>query len=248
MLHLPVLALIVGRIAGIVMFLPVIGGTTVPVRIRALLVFGLTILIGPAVPLPAYLPDTLLSLGLAVGQELLLGVLMGLVVRAVFIGVETGATLIAQESGLAYGSIVDPMNGVEQTVLSVFYVQTASVVFLLIGGHRMVLGAALDTFRSLPLLAGGGPLAAGVDRVFDALLLGGELAIRVAAPVVAAMFLVNIVLGLLSRTVPQLNVTTIGFSLKGLVGFVLIALSLPAVFEGTIDAFDQALLWARNIP
>lgn len=239
--------MIAGRLAGIVMFIPVLGGAAVPARIRALLVVALTILIAPFVPFPDAPADTLLSLALAVASELMLGALMGLVLRAVFVGLETGATMIAQESGLAYGSIVDPMYGVEQTVLTVFYVQAASVVFLLAGGHRWVVSAALDTFRTLPLLGGVNPLPMGVELTQDALMLGAQLGVRIAAPVVAAMFLVNMVLGMLSRTVPQLNVTTIGFSLKGLIGFALIALSLPTVFDVALQALDEAVGWIRHM-
>lgn len=240
-LKLPLLALVAARLAGVVMFLPVLGGLAIPARVRALLVIGLAALVTPLVPQPAVPPDAAaLARGLA--GELLLGALIGLALRVCFLGVELGATLIAQESGLAFGAIADPSSGLEESVLTVFYAQLAAVIFLLIGGQRAVLRAALDSFAALPPLAAAA-FERGVELVLDALALSGAVAVRVAAPVVITLFLTNVAMGFVSRTVPQLNVITIGFSIKGLLTFLLIAAALPAAVETFADAAGRTLGW-----
>ncbi|RMF81316.1 MAG: type III secretion protein, partial [Planctomycetota bacterium] len=142
--RLPVFAMVTARLAGVVMFMPVIGGLVIPARVRALIVIGLAATVTPLVHLTSSTPPTITGIALALANELLLGVLLGLILRFVFLGLELGGLMIAQQSGLAFGQIADPTTGVQQSLISAFYVQLAGVVFLVIGGHRVVLSAALD--------------------------------------------------------------------------------------------------------
>lgn len=243
-LTLPLFALVASRLAGVVMFLPAVGGMAVPAKVRALLVIGLAALVTPllAGPEPAVHWSGVSEpwgLAQALGGELAIGALMGLAVRVCFDGVQAGAQLIAQESGMAFGQVVDPSSGMESDTVSVLYVQLATVVFLIVGGHRLLLAAAVDTFSAVPPLAAVGVIAPGLDTVIDALTAGGALALKVAAPVVVTLLLVQFALGFISRTVPQLNVATVGFSLKGMVAFVLMAAALPMAMEAFVDTVER---------
>jgi len=242
-LKLPVFALVASRLGGLVMFQPVIGGYAIPARVRALFVLGLAALVTPFVSAGPELPDRPTGLILASAEELLLGVLLGLVVRMCFLGLQLGGQLIAQESGLAFGRVADPSTGEDETLLSNLYLQLGAVVFLIIGGHRALLAVALDTFARIPLLSVGTGPGGHVELLFDALTLGGQIALRTAAPVVLTLFLVNAAMGFVSRTVPQLNILTVGFSIKGLVAFVLVAVSLPAAFDAFTGALETVVGW-----
>jgi flagellar biosynthetic protein FliR len=125
-------------------------------------------------------------------------------------------------------------------MLGVFYTQLAGVVFLIIGGHRALIGGALDSFTSVPLLSGGVEPGAVIELLTAALGSGCELALKVAAPVIVTLLLVNVALGFIARTLPQLNVVTVGFSIKGILAFLLVAVSLPT----GLDAFIAML---RNV-
>jgi flagellar biosynthetic protein FliR len=246
-LRLPVFALVASRLGGLIMFQPIIGGYAIPRHIRALLVLGLAALVTPLVQLSAPMPTRPATVVFAMGNELLLGVLMGIVVRMCFLGLQLGGQIIAQESGLAFGRIADPTTGVAQSVLSNLYLQLGAVVFLIVGGHRVLIAVALDTFDAIPLLGDQGTFTRGVGLVFDALTIGGEIAVRVAAPTVITLFLVNLAMGFVSRTIPQLNIVTVGFSVKGLVAFLLIAVSLPAAFEAFTDALEATVGWVAEL-
>ncbi len=246
-LKLPVFALVAGRLGGILMFQPVLASLAVPVLVRALLVLGLAALLTPLVPLPADAPDTLLGMTLAIGGEVLIGGLIGLVSVGLFLGFQLGALMIAQESGLAFGQIVDPTSEEDETVLGVFYVQLAVVVYLLIGGHRALVAVSLDTFQSIPLLSLPESAAPGVELVVRALTVGGQVALRLAAPTMIALFLVNLVLGFVSRTMPQLNVLAVGFSVKALIAFVLMAVSLPTLADTFLMAVAQMGDWLHEL-
>ncbi|MFQ5807419.1 MAG: flagellar biosynthetic protein FliR [Phycisphaerae bacterium] len=246
-LKLPVFALVVSRLGGLIMFQPIVGGYGIPRRVQVLLVLGLAALVTPFVQLGGPAPDRPVSIMLAMGNELLLGVLMGLAVRMCFLGLQVGGQIIAQESGLAFGRIADPTTGAQQSIFSSLYLQLGAVVFLIVGGHRVLLSVALDTFNTIPLLGDQGTFTQGVGLVFDALTLGAEIAVRVAAPAVLTLFLVNAAMGFVSRTVPQFNILTIGFSIKGLVSFILIAISLPAALEAFIGALETVVGWIAEL-
>lgn len=235
LLNLPVFGLVAARLAGFIMFQPVLAALAIPAQVRVAVVLALAALMTPLVRLHAGLPDTPATLALALGGELLVGITVGLVLRIGFAALQLGGLMIAQESGLAFGQIVDPVYGQEESILSTTYAQVAVVVYLLLGGHRELLAACLDTFQAVPLLTHPASMEAALQLVLAALASGGELTLRVAAPVLLTLMLVNLVLGFLSRTLPQINVTTVGFALKTPAAFFVMAAALPAVVEAFSD-------------
>ena len=243
----PVFVLVASRLAGLLMFQPVVGGYAVPRNFQVLLVLALAAMVTPFVNLQAGAPATAGGIVIAMASELLLGILMGLVVRMCFLGLQLGAQIVAQEAGLAFGRVADPSTGAQQSIFSSMYLQLGAVIFLIIGGHRVLLAVALDTFDAIPLLGDPGTFVRGVDLLFDAMTLGGVIAVRLSAPVILTLFLVTAAMGFISRTVPQLNILTVGFSVKGLVGFVLMAISLPAAFEAFTTALETTVQWVTEL-
>lgn len=239
--NLPLFLLVASRLAGLLMFQPILGSLSIPSMVRVLLVIGLAAAVTPLVALPGNAPDTPLGLALALGVEVALGALLGLAVRVCFLALELAGQLIAQESGLAFAQVVDPTSGGEQDVLSMVYVQLGAVVFMIVGGHRVVLAACLDTFQAIPLLSAPAIVDSGVWILLDALRVGGEVALRIAAPVILTLFLVNITLGFIGRVLPQLNITVLGFSIKGLVVFVVAAVALPGAMEAFLGGLETVV-------
>jgi flagellar biosynthetic protein FliR len=246
-LKLPVFAMVVSRLGAMIMFQPMFGALSVPMKLRALFVFGLAALVTPLIETNVQLPDTPGGLALALGSEALLGFLIGLVLRLCFLGLQMGGQLVAQESGLAFGQVADPSTGDQQSVLATFYLQMGAVIYLIVGGHRIVVAACLDSFRSIPLLAAGGTHLIGAELVVDALAVGAQVAVQVAAPAILTLFLVHIALGFVSRTVPQINIATVGFSLKGMVAFFIAAVSLPAAATAFTNALEQIVGWITEL-
>jgi flagellar biosynthetic protein FliR len=246
-LKLPAFALVLSRLAGLVAFAPILGSLAIPATVRALLAAGIAALLAPIVTVPADLPDTPGGLVLGMAQEAALGLLMGLVMALCFLGMQVGSTLVAQESGLAIGQLLDPSFDEEQTVLSTFYVQLAVAIYLIIGGHRVLLSTFLDTFEAVPLLRANELAQTGTGLLLRGLTVGAMGAVRVAAPALVTLFLVNVAMGFIARTVPQLNVITVGFSLKTLLGFAIVAATLPSAVSAFIDAVDLAAGWLKEL-
>lgn len=246
-LRLPVFLMIAARLFGMIMFQPVLAAKAVPGMVRLLLILGLALLMSPFVSFVGPLPDTVLGLVLALAGEVLIGALIGLVAAIALVGVQMGGMLVALESGLAFGQVADPTTGQTSSVLSTFYVQVLAVVYLIVGGHRALVAACLDTFDTVPLLGAGGLTSFGADLLVETLTVGGIVAIRVAAPAVLSLFLVNAALGFLSRTVPQLNIATVGFAVKGLIGFMVMAIALPSALAAFLDGLELSMNCLRGV-
>lgn len=240
-LNLPLFLLVAARLAGLIMFQPILGSLAVPTAGRAMLVLALTIMVMPLTDPLVALPVSVFGMVLGMLQEVLVGAVLGLVLAGLMLGMQLGGQLIAQETGLAFGQIVDPNSGDQSNTLSNFYIQFAGLLYLLLDGHRAVVLACLDSFESIPLLTGMSITQHGVDLLLGVLQAGAELAVKVAAPTMITLFLVNVAMGFVSRTIPQLNILTFGFSVKTLIGFLIMVLSLPMAAFAFADALEQSV-------
>ncbi len=227
-LNVPVLMLVFSRLGAMIMFQPILAATSVPMMVRMLLVLALSLIVTPLIAPQVVAPTTLVGLVLAIGREVLIGGTMGLIMATLFLSLQIGGQLIAQESGLAFGRISDPNSGIDVDVLSSVYLQLGTVLFLLVGGHRVVVRICLDSFEAAPVAAAAAPTLAGTQIMVAVLQFGLEAALRIAGPVVIVLFLVNLAMGFVSRTFPQFNILTVGFTLKALLVFIFLAAALPA--------------------
>ncbi|HEY2881818.1 MAG TPA: flagellar biosynthetic protein FliR [Pirellulales bacterium] len=239
---------VLARISGLVMSAPMFGSSEVPAQIRALLAFALALLVTPiqltnAVPVP----DNLMVYALGLAGELLIGLLLGLGVIILLSGVQVAGQIISQMSGLSLADVFNPAFDAEVPMISNLLHLVTLAVFVSIGGHRLLVGALLDTFAFLPLAHV--QLPPSIGALMATLLSESfSLAIRGAAPAMVALLLATVVLGLISRTLPQLNILAIGFGLNAVVTFVVLAVSLGAIawlfqeqFEPAVETIMEAI-------
>ncbi|HVU88783.1 MAG TPA: flagellar biosynthetic protein FliR [Pirellulales bacterium] len=224
--HLYVLLLVLGRVGGLVTTAPLFSAIAVPKNIRAILALALAVLLAPAqVAHSAAQPESLVAGALAVGVEVLIGLALGLGTALLIAGAQLAGQLIAQLSGLSLAEVFDPNLGAETPLLSQLLGLFGVAVYLLIGGHRWLLAGLLDSSRALPI--GGCHLPEAVPHVLVSLVSESfSLGIRIAVPAVLALLLASIMLGLVSRTITQLNVMSLGFGLNVVVALFALAMSL----------------------
>ena len=221
------------RIAGLLSILPVIGGAQVPMRIRVALALLLTILIVPSLgPVPAIDPLSPESLYIS-AQQILIGVAMGLLVLVVFNAVTMAGESIAITMGLGFALMNDPQNGAQVPTVSQFYLVLASLLFLALDGHHSVFLLLHASFMLLPI---GQSLEA--DAIWILVRWGGMIftgALSIALPALAAMLTVNIIMGVITRAAPQMNLFSVGFPITMTVGFAAIMFTLPT-FQITFES------------
>lgn len=236
-LWLPAWVLIAARVAGVVLALPMFSSVEVPNFVKIVLVVSLA-----AVAFPLALPSVPQSLTLtqalvAVFGELALGELVGLSAGAVLHGATLAGHLVAQQSGLAIGSVFNPLYDSDSTVLEQVWFYVAALLFIGLRGHLALIHAVLGSFQQVPpgALVLDGQV---VDHAVAMLDLIFDLALRLAGPAILALLLTTIALGFLARTMPQLNMLSVGFSFK-----IVIALGVCAWTMSIADDPIGTALW-----
>ncbi len=226
------------RIGAMVGVAPVFGSGMVPVRIRLVLTLALTLLLFPVLPpMPAVEPLSAPGLLVSV-QQVLIGLAIGFSLRLVFSAMTMAGQTVATSMGLGFASTVDPQNGVQVPVVSQLYVILATLLFLVLNGHLLLIELVAGSFTSLPVAVD------GLTRqgFWHLLSWGSEMfagAMLVALPIVASILLLNISFGVITRAAPQLNIFAVGFPLTILMGFIIVWLTLPGVamqFERLLEA------------
>lgn len=243
------LLLVAARVGGIFLVAPAFSTSVLPARLRALmaLVFAQGLL---ATVAPAGVGVDAMSLAVAVACELAIGATIGYAARLVFAGVQLGAAHVGHQMGLSLAELYQGPGGQGAGTLRRFLYLLAIVVFLTIGGHREVIFALRRTFRAIPLA--GFPAAEGMLGMVVA-LLGASfvLALKIAAPVLITLLMVTVALGLVQRTVPQLNTFTVGMPIRFMVGLLALAAAL-AVFSGLVEqalaaTFARVDVWLEGV-
>jgi flagellar biosynthesis protein FliR len=222
-------------------------GAGVPVRVRALFAMALSALI---VPITASADVTgirsPIELAFALVREALIGLLIGLVIQLLIAGMQTVGELANSAGGLQLGDTFDPMTRSSVPVFSRMISMLAVALLLVSGGHRELLDALLGSFVSLP--PGKLDLAAGMLGVVTNELIGGLTAgIRASAPILISLLLANLITGLVSRTLPQLNLLAIGLNINALT-LMLVAIvgvaAIGSVFEAELmETLTRLRLW-----
>jgi flagellar biosynthetic protein FliR len=242
--HVPAGLLVVVRIGGLMLYGPVFGSNVIPVRVKVFLAFLLGAACYPTLG-AAHLERMQAMPGLwelvpLVALELLIGIVIGYVAALPLIAVQTGGLVMGQQMGLGFARFFNPAIEDEADVLGQILFFMVLAGFLLIGGHEAMLLAMLRSFEHLPPghFAVNGDL---LDMINGLLRSAFELALRVAAPVLALIFLQSAALGYISKTVPQLNILSLGFPLRIMVGILMITLGLVVINDVMMDGIDEML-------
>ena len=212
------------RISLIVFLLPFFGGRSIPVAVKAALCVVLTLALWPHLSFPGVLfPANPWMILLMLAGELVLGLTLGLIVYIMFAAIQTGGEIIGFQMGFAMVNVVDPMTGTSEAVTAHFLYMVSLLVFLSLDGHLLLLQGLGHSFK---LVEPGGlfispELGTRVIEFSSQLFL---LAVKIAAPVMAALFLVDLALALIGRAAPQMHILMLGFPLKIAVGFFFLGL------------------------
>ena len=226
--------LLIVRPGMVVAIAPALGGAHLPAPVKV----GLTALIAigllPSVHVPVDIPA--MTMGVVVAREAMIGLSLAFAVRALVAGAEFAGHLSGQQIGFSYGATIDPQSGVRNNMLSTLYSMLATLGFLAINGHHALLRALAESYSGLPI--GGGQIHASVvDSVRDILGLVFIVGVRLAAPVIVVLLIVELVIGLISRSAPALSYMVIGYPIRLIVGLALLAALVP-----TIPAVTNSLL------
>ncbi len=256
LLHLPAWLLVLFRITGIFIFSPMLGGLAIPRQVKVALALALSVCVYPAlVPgpfSPAWSPPQQAMASIMAGDlnlwfiapvvlaELMVGIAIGFVATLPIAAMQLGGRVIDQQMGLAFAQIVNPELGEESSPVAEIYFIAALSLFIIANGHLAMIDILLSTFHHVGL---GTFQADGflLDLLVTLVDTTFALAIRVAAPLLAAVFLVEAAMGFMMRSVPQINIMTIGFIVRILVGAVVLVGGVTMMHDTFFEAWQGFL-------
>jgi len=221
------LLLVMFRTGALVMTVPVFSHVSIPRVLRVWFVILLAMLIFPSSFVAEIEPpSTTLHLTIVIFSELAVGFLMGFTVILIFSAVQFAGHVIGLQMGLAVASVIDPMSAGQISIIGQFYYLFSMLIFLLINGHHIMINALVRSFEFVPL--GAAVFGPDIGTFFiDLSFMVFVIGIKLAAPVMITLYIMNSILGIVARTVPQMNVFIVGFPLAIGVGLALIGLSFP---------------------
>ena len=233
----PVWLMIVFRLTGIFVLAPVLGSQAVPRLVKVFLALGLSFAIWPMLwNDPAVAENlggaihglNLWSLGFLVGFELLIGYLIGFAASLPLTGMQLGGHIIDQQMGLAVGGIFNPESGGDSAAMGQMLFMLALAIFVMAGGLEVMLTTLAQSFRTVPM-GGMTNFDQIAQFVVGLVTVMFELALRVAAPLLCLMFLTSVGMGFLMRTVPQMNILSVGFAIRILASTAVMLVSVGAL-------------------
>ena len=225
------------RILAMLATAPVFDNRTVQRRTRLGLAALIAILMMPLLPAPPVLSSAQAIPVLI--QQILVGVAMGFSMRLVFAAFEMAGDLLGLQMGLAFAQFIDPARGTQTPLIGSFLGVLAMLTFLVIDGHLLVIAAVVQSFELIPISANLSVVNSQSIALAGSIMF--MLALQISLPVMAAVLISNIVLGILARAAPQLNVMSIGFSITIGVGLWILWVSLPYFIAGIDSAIGRLL-------
>lgn len=270
--HVEPFLLVLFRLSGLFIFAPMLASPMIPVRVRTLVVLMFTVALyptlaagSPAGDAPAVPEIDLFSLIAAGFFEVLIGAAIGLLASLPMFAAQLGGLVGGQQLGLGLAGIYNPALDTESDVLGQLLVYVALAVFAAAGGLELCFIALARTFEHIPpggaflhagrILGGadggGGGGGVGVTGLLVGMIGSGfEVGLRIAAPVLGIVLLETIAAAFLMKTIPQINIMSIGFAVKVVLGIFILALSMGALTEALGDdvrnACDRIILWASS--
>lgn len=239
------------RVGTILFVVPFLSSSNVPVLVKVGLAVSVSWLMLPQIQsLPPALdtaPIYLLALGVV--SEIAIGLIIGLMVQLLFVGIQLAGQMAGYQMGLALANVVDPASSMQIPMLAQFLNLFALLIFLCLDIHHYFIRALVDGFDTIPFWGArfeGDLLALVVNMAGKSF----SIAVQVAAPVMAALLLTSVALGLIARTVPQMQIFVVAMPLKIILGLLFLGFSLPFCMNylrHTFAEFGQTILGVIRI-
>lgn len=228
------------RILGLIAIAPPFGNQTVPMQVKVVFGILLALTVSPSIPVPAGIDPLSLSGVMVTAQQMVIGLGLGFVMRLVFAAVELAGTLSAMTMGLGFATFFDPESAGQSSAISQFMVLIVTMLFFSLNIHLVLITALIDSFSTIPVSMS---IREGFD-LYRLVIWGQEMFItglRLSLPIVAALLITNVSMGILTRAAPQLNLFGIGFPITIGVGFLMLGMILPYLEAPVAQLFQHGI-------
>ncbi|MDR3541370.1 MAG: flagellar biosynthetic protein FliR [Desulfosporosinus sp.] len=238
--------LILSRWAGMIMLAPVFGARGVPGVVKLGLAASLSLIVYPLISATKpSIPDELLPYIAIVIKEVFVGLVIGFVIYTITAVLQGAGQLLDFQMGFTMGAAIDPVYGVQSPMMGNFQMILATMLLLATNSHHFLIAAMVKSYAYIPI----NPSSLPSNITFYVQLVANvfALAAQMALPVFGALLVSDIGVGLLSRTVPQLNIFSVVFPVKIIFGFIILFLSLPFFGEAVSHLFNLNMSWVLEL-
>lgn len=235
------------RVGGLFIAAPVFGQTTVPAQVKVMLTLMFGLFLFPLVGTQQFQIDPgLLPLVLMGAKELMYGLIIGFLFQLIFLGVQFGGGVLGYQIGYAMVNVIDPMTSESVPIIGQLKLILSTLIFFIIDGHHVILQALFESYKVVPLgHVAFNPLA--MDAVLRATAAVFVVGVKIAAPVLVTLFIADICLGIVARTMPQMNILIVGFQVKIGAGLLMLAIGVPFFNFMFTKVFNQLSIDAFRI-
>ncbi|MBU5314242.1 flagellar type III secretion system protein FliR [Tissierella carlieri] len=227
--------LVMVRTSGIFIFSPFFSSQNIPNIMKIGLSFSVSLLITSTLSIsPDFSNEILILLIL---KELMVGVIIGFISYAFFSAFYVMGQIVDMKIGFGMANVIDPQNRIQVPLMGNFYYILSFLLLMSFNGHHLIISALVDSYKFLPI---GGFKYTGdtMNLLINSLSKSFEIGFKLSTPIVAIIFLTDVVLGIISKTIPQMNVFVVGMPLKVLIGLLIILISMPIFFTVINGIFD----------
>ncbi|HLG72174.1 MAG TPA: flagellar biosynthetic protein FliR [Chloroflexota bacterium] len=235
------------RVSAMLFSAPLINGRTVPAMAKVGFGLLLTMILLPLnAPHLVEVPFQWLPLSLLVLKETGVGVLVGFTANMVFYAMQLAGQFVGMQTGFSVANVLDPLFSQSVSIVDQLYTLMAGLIFLGIDGHHMLILAIQQTLDIVPvgMFQVTEPMTNQMIGITGGVLVAG---LRIILPILTSLLLADIALGLVTRTVPQMNVFIVGMPLKLFIGFFLVIFTLPSLQTLTANMFRSTFIDIQNV-
>ena len=236
--HLLAFILVLIRVGGIISTAPVFGSSNTPPQMKVVMSLMLALILYPFIPSITVFPNRPDHYIVLIASELLIGMVLGIIARFLFGAVEFAGTVIGFQMGLGMANVFDPQSQEQISLVGRFENATATLIFLAMDGHLIVLQALVRSYSVLP--PGGSSISRPlIEKLTELSASIFVIGLQIGAPLIVALFLANAVVGLLARSVPQIQVFVVGFPLTLMLGFLFMLFGMPFFAQAVHQMFEK---------
>lgn len=227
------------RVLALLVAAPPFNNAGVTMRTRLMLGLAVAIAIVPTIELPQAIEPASGTGLLVMAEQMLIGFAMGFSLRLVFSAIDLAGNVFSTQMGLGFATSYDPSSTSQTPVVSELIGFLALLIFMAIDGHLMILSTLVQSFRALPI--GVLPASASWSNMAHAVAIVFSSGLLLALPIIVALLITNVALGILGRVAPQLNLIVIGFPVTITLGFVALYVGLPNLSQQLMELFETGL-------
>lgn len=241
--------LVLTRTSGIFLISPFFGSLNVPIQLRAAAAITMAMVIFPVIVRETVVtaPANVFMFAGTVIQEMFIGWLIGFVAFVVMAAINMSGKIMDLQIGFAVANVMDPTSGQQSPLIGSFLYNLSVIYFLVVNGHHMIIAGLVESFRSVPLdsVIWNPSIANFMIDLTNGVFLTG---MKIAMPVTFAILITNVGMGILARTMPQMNIFVVGIPMHLMIGLFMLAMLMPfyvlfldVMFSGMYSSISTAI-------